>query len=210
MDLNRPPTCLFRREIDAIRQQVEISSLNVTDVFSLSERLVAVLLDPSRCDDGCYQSLAYAQILIDSVARLMDFLDKAWSTTCRKNVYDQTDVMHSGRTVTHRGNASISSSSSSHTAASAVVGWHTAASVGRFILDDSERDLLLQEMLRATTVSMNDVVADIHHRISQSSRASSADHRRTASDLGHLDTLSGHLLERTYSALARYENPTSA
>ncbi|KAF2464002.1 uncharacterized protein BDR25DRAFT_346918 [Lindgomyces ingoldianus] len=92
MDLERPPTCLFRSEMDTMRQQVQTSLLDVTDVFHLSERLITALRDPSRCEDGCSQSLDFAQMLLESVARLMDFLDLAWPTTRSCDDYDPTEL----------------------------------------------------------------------------------------------------------------------
>ncbi len=85
-----------------------------------------------------------------------------------------------------------------------ITGYHSLATIDRYVLDESEKKILVQEVLRVSTASMNKIMKDLRHRMSQA--ASSTERCPSAPDFDGLMDLSNGLLERTYSALARYKN----
>jgi hypothetical protein len=196
---NLPVSCICRSEMSEILQKTQAASLDVTYIFDLADHVVAAFQASYRCKNCCYQSSHYTQMLLESLARLLDFFDAIWSAIHDDEAAAAAAVGHSKVPQF----PSYESTRSSGHSIPMVTGHQTFATIDRFVLDDSERKILVQEMLRASTASMNNIMKDIHHRMSQA--ASSTERRTpTSTSFDGLVGLLGSLLERTYSALGRY------
>lgn len=193
---NLATSCLCRSRMSEIRQKTQASSLNVIHIFDLAEDLVAAFQGSCRCEDCCYQSPHYIQMLLESVTSLLDFFDTIWSV-----IHDDgaAAVLHS-RVPQFLGHGSTASGGHP---VPMVTGHQNVATINRFVLDGSERKILLQEVLRRSIASMNNILKDVRYRISQllsgTQRCPS-----TSTSFDRLMDMSGSLLERTYSALGRY------
>lgn len=195
---NLPVSCICRSEMSEILQKTQAASLDVAYIFDLTEHVVAAFQGSYRCKDCCYQSSHYTQMILESVARLLDFFDAIWSA-----IRDD-EAAAVGHPIVPPF-LSYESTPSIGRSIPKVTGHRTFATIDRFVLDDSERKILVQEVLRTSTASMNNIIKDIHQRMSQAVLSTERRTPTSTSFDGLIDLL-GSLLERTYSALARYGN----
>lgn len=195
---NLPVSCICRSEMSEILQKTQATSLDVAYIFDLAEHVVAAFQGSYRCRECCFQSSDYIQMHLESVARLLDFFDAIWSA-----IHDD-EAAASGHSTVPPFLSYESTTSSGHSIPK-VTGHRTFATIDRYVLDDSERKILVQEVLRTSTASMNNIMREIHQRMSQTVLSTERRTPTSTSFDGLIDLL-GRLLERTYSALARYGN----
>ncbi|RDL40048.1 uncharacterized protein BP5553_00027 [Venustampulla echinocandica] len=185
--------------MSAILQKTQTTPVDVTYIFDLTEHVVAAFQGSCRCKDCCYQPPHYTQMLLESVAHLLDLFDVVWS----KIHNDKAAIAFSHPIVPQH--PSYESTPSHDHKIPVVTGHQALATVDKFVLDDSEKTILIQEVLRTSTASVNNIMKDIHYRRSQAIMVSgSKRHPPAPTHFDGLIDLSGSLLERTYSAVARY------
>lgn len=207
--------CSCLSELQIIREQTQAPCLDAWEIFDVSERLIAATSSSAaHCEQGCYLSTSNTRSLLESIGRVLDIFDALWSAS-EEAARPTTMASSSGARGIIPGSRGHQESMSSTTTTVTVMGMSKAvASVNRYVLDDAERQMLLQEMLRGSMASMNAIVEDVHRRVvsrhadqSASSLpwdvASNRDFS-TPSALDGLVDLSSNLLERTYAGLARY------
>lgn len=208
VDYRALPNCTCTSDLNSIRQKIRSTFQDITNIMDLAEQLVAAYRSSSRCDKACSASAPYMQTLLECVSRLLDFFDATWLAingdgTATPAVAAAGAPDHS-RISQFQG---YESPRSSQHPASIVSGHQAVASIDRFVLGDSERNMLLQEVLRGLIVSMNKIVEHVHdrasHMLSGIDRSPSVS--STYSTCDSFEDLCESLLERTYSALAHYE-----
>ncbi len=192
-----PWPCYCRSKLATIHNETHQRSIDVTSVFHLAETLISTYRNSCNCSENCSRSTSCAQVVLESIARLLDFFDTIW-TDSRDGTTEKEKLGPSEEAQFLDSNATEHSDSSSPT----VTGAMAIATVDRYVWDDLERKLLLEEVLRGFMGSMNSIVKDICTRMPQLSKDSYG--RSSTSDPTELAET---LLERTYSALARYGRP---
>ncbi|PYH90929.1 hypothetical protein BO71DRAFT_401785 [Aspergillus ellipticus CBS 707.79] len=193
LEPDRHLNCKCCSQLNDIRGSLQSSSLDVSQILNLVETLAGSFRTACYCENGCTQSTYYTQLLIQPLMRLLDFLD----------VLRMATLSH------HSGSASYTSSRTGKSPEDfCVTGHQQIARLNRFPLDELEKKLLAQELLRGSLVAINSIAKEVHHRLMQarslppSLEDSGAAYSSIAQTQQHMCNLYDEFLSRTYSALA--------
>lgn len=153
--------CPLRHHIYSIWERLQASSLSIADIISLSERLVVILQHPSHCKSSCPKPIEYGPMLLDASAHLIDFIDVAWSSISSHQCYNSLDRSSNSSAL----DITYSEAPYAQLLRPAVDGLKNDATIGRFLLDDGERDILIQDMLRTSIMWIIEMLEGMQQRV---------------------------------------------
>lgn len=191
---NSNQTCLCRESVVRIPRSIRSPELDIALILDLVEEVTSSFARSSHGSCGCLQLSDYVQMLLDTTNSLFDILDATW-----KNAFLDRNT-HLRAPVMIKVALSPDGNNERQFASTTITGLQNIATVDRFILDELEKKLVLEEILRGSLMSINHIVRGLHHQIIQQGKSDSW----PLECKKRMNAQSITLLERTYSALARY------
>ncbi|PYH81300.1 hypothetical protein BO82DRAFT_93046 [Aspergillus uvarum CBS 121591] len=205
------PSCKCRPGLTEIQVDLQHSSLDVVQILNAVEALRRSFSAASQCWNRCTQSAPYTSQLIQSQMRLLDFLE-----VLRRTLLSTPEDRMPQLTEGSREERSL--------AALRVTGCDRMAKVNRYPLNEGEKKLLVQAILRESLLTLNTIAKKVHHELISmqprtrsssievnsappysspaSSMPSSSSSSSTFYNRQNTCTLYRNLITRTYSALA--------
>ncbi|KAG2413012.1 hypothetical protein HFD88_010571 [Aspergillus terreus] len=193
-DQNPCQTCVCRSTVTRTQRYIRSASVDIIVIVDLIEELTNSVQRSSHGNCGCLQLPEYVQTLLDTTDALFNIQDATW----KKTVLGATPSPFAP--VKPQVVPSPDGGSENKLRLPNITGFQHIVTVDRFILDPEERKLVLQELLRGSLLSINRIVRDLHDLVIGSGQCDSFPDKEKK----RMNAQSTILLERTYSALARY------
>ncbi|KAK8915011.1 hypothetical protein VCV18_011333 [Metarhizium anisopliae] len=201
--------CSCVGQMGEIRNRLQHTPQDVTNILDQAEQLADAYWKSSGCTEVCRHSALYINAILDCVNRLLVCLDAIWSAIKYDDPMTTTTLSSSSMAATAAEHFQLHLPRSGRfepAATSIISGHQSTASINQYILSDSERDSLLQELLRETTMLINKILEDVRSQVLRTSALGTTPCQST--DFEGLADLCSSQLERTYAALARYRDTT--
>lgn len=184
-----------------LHQKTTSTSFDLTTLLEVAEKLVSVFQDSERCTDSRHELSTFTGILLDTISRLLELFDIVWDRLRAEDGNNNDPLAFSRPRDPQNPIISLSSAGCGQNLP-LITGYQTRANINKFVLDESEKTFLLQEVLRGLTRSMNTIVKSVHQQNSQTMVDGT---RPGSANLEKIEDLCRRVLERTYSAIGRYQ-----
>ncbi|RAK80216.1 uncharacterized protein BO72DRAFT_456467 [Aspergillus fijiensis CBS 313.89] len=146
------PSCKCRPGLTEIQADLQHPSLDVVQILNAVEALRSSFSAASQCWNRCTQSAPYTSQLIQSLMRLLDFLE-----VLRRALLSPSED--------HMPQLGEGSREERSLAALRVTGYNRMAKVNRYPLNEEEKRLLVQAILRESLLALNTIAKKVHHEL---------------------------------------------